>query len=112
PSGLSSDDGGAEGAVEASLTVTFAAPKHGHVLPPACDHVGRLLIADIGIAPETLAATGPSLWLIEEEDARAAWPPRAPGAHKGTYGHVLLVAGSVGKTGAAILASTAALRAG
>jgi ADP-dependent NAD(P)H-hydrate dehydratase / NAD(P)H-hydrate epimerase len=113
PSGLSSDLGDAEGpSVEASLTVTFAAPKYGHVLPPACDRVGRLVVADIGIPADVVAATGPSLFLIEESDARAAWPPRAPDAHKGTYGHVLVVAGSVGKTGAAVLASTAVMRAG
>jgi ADP-dependent NAD(P)H-hydrate dehydratase / NAD(P)H-hydrate epimerase len=113
PSGLSSDSGEtAWETVEANLTVTFAAPKYSHVLPAACDRVGRLEVADIGITAETVLAAGPTLWLLEEADAQRAWPPRRPDAHKGTFGHVLVVAGSLGKTGAAILASSAAMRAG
>jgi NAD(P)H-hydrate epimerase len=113
PSGLSSDAG--EVAWEtprAALTVTFAAPKYGHVLPPACDRVGELRVADIGIPRAVLAQTGHRLWLLEARDAAEGFPPRAPGAHKGRFGHVLVVAGSVGKTGAAILAAAGALRTG
>jgi len=113
PSGVPSDGGElAWDAVEADLTVTFAALKYGHVLPPASDHAGTLIVADIGIPDSALAQTAPSLWLAEEGDVRRAYPPREPGAHKGTFGHVLVAAGSVGKTGAAILASTAALVSG
>ena len=113
PSGVPSDGGElAWDAVEADLTVTFAAPKYGHVLPPASEHVGELIVADIGIPDSAIAQTAPSLWLAEEGDVRRAYPPREPGAHKGTLGHVLVAAGSVGKTGAAILASTAALVSG
>jgi NAD(P)H-hydrate epimerase len=113
PSGVRADGGTVEGpTVRATLTVTFAAPKPGHVLPPDSECTGELVIADIGIAPETLAAVGPTLFLLESEDAAAAFPPRAGGAHKGSFGHVLVVAGSVGKTGAAALAATGALRAG
>src|SRR5262249_38421894 len=86
--------------------------KYGHVLPPACDRVGDLVVADIGIARETLEGVGASCGLLEDEDAARAFPPRAVAAHKGTFGHVLVIAGSVGKTGAAILAGTSALRAG
>jgi hydroxyethylthiazole kinase-like uncharacterized protein yjeF len=112
PSGLSSDAGEMLGpALAATLTVTFAAPKHGHALPPACDRVGELVIADIGI-PRDLLESSAHLWLLEAGDAAGAFPPRAPGAHKGDYGHLLVVAGSVGKTGAAVLAATGALRAG
>jgi NAD(P)H-hydrate epimerase len=98
--------------VTASLTVTFAAPKYGHVLPPACERVGELLVADIGIPPTALQAAGPRLWLLERTDAARAWPRRAPGSHKGTYGHVLVIGGSVGKSGAAVLSALGALRAG
>jgi NAD(P)H-hydrate epimerase len=113
PSGLSSDTGEASWTtVSAALTVTFAAPKWGHVLPPACDRAGELMVADIGIPASVLAQTGARLWLLEAADAAAAFAPRAPGAHKGTYGHLLVVAGSVGKSGAAILAATAALVSG
>src|SRR5262245_49078469 len=113
PSGVPSD-GGELGwdAVVADLTVTFAAPKYGHVLPSACDHVGTLVVADIGIPDSAIARTARSLFLAERGDVARAYPPREPGAHKGTFGHVLLAAGSVGKTGAAILASTAALVSG
>ena len=111
PSGLSSDNGEtAWTTLSAALTVTFAAPKYGHVLPPACERVGELVVADIGI-PRALL-DGARLWLLEASDAARAFPPRKAGAHKGTFGHVLVVAGSVGKTGAAVLAATAALRTG
>jgi ADP-dependent NAD(P)H-hydrate dehydratase / NAD(P)H-hydrate epimerase len=96
--------------VRARLTVTFAAPKHCHVLPPACDHVGELRIADIGIPGALVEQT--RLWLLEAADARRAWPPRPRSAHKGTFGHVLVVAGSTGKTGAAVLSALGALRSG
>ena len=95
-----------------TVTVTFAAPKRGHVLPPACHHVGELVVADIGISPESLAASGPSLFLVEDRDVAGAFPLRRRGAHKGDFGHVLIVAGSLGKTGAAVLAAGGALRAG
>jgi NAD(P)H-hydrate epimerase len=113
PSGLSSDSGDVTGeTVRADLTVTFAAPKRGHVLPPACDRVGELIVADIGIPASVLAETGSRLWLLEARDAAAAYGPRKPDAHKGTFGHVLVIAGSIGKTGAAILSACGALRAG
>lgn len=113
PSGVPSD-GGELGwdAVQADVTVTFAAPKYGHVLPPACDHVGTLIVADIGIPSAVLAQTSPSLWLAEEGDVRKAYPPRPAGAHKGSFGHVLVAAGAVGKTGAAILSAGGALVSG
>ena len=111
PSGLSSDNGETPWTtLTAALTVTFAAPKYGHVLPPACERVGELVVADIGIP--RLLVEGARLWLLEAADAARVFPPRPPGAHKGTFGHVLVIAGSVGKTGAAVLAATAALRTG
>jgi NAD(P)H-hydrate epimerase len=113
PSGLSADDGEVSWeAVEADVTVAFAAPKYGHVLPPACDRVGELIVADIGVPPSAIAQAAPRLWLIEDDDVRRAYPRREPGAHKGRFGHVLVVAGSVGKSGAAVLAGTGALVSG
>jgi NAD(P)H-hydrate epimerase len=113
PSGVPSDSGQVPWlAVRADLTVTFGAAKLGQVLPPASDLVGDLLVADIGIPGRVLEAVGSRVGLIEARDAALAFAPRPPGAHKGTFGHVLVVAGSVGKTGAAALAATAALRGG
>jgi NAD(P)H-hydrate epimerase len=113
PSGVPSDGGAVEWPVaSATVTVTFAAPKRGHVLPPACHHVGELVVADIGISPESLAGAGPSLFLLEDQDVAGAFPLRRRDAHKGDFGHVLIVAGSLGKTGAAVLAAGGALRAG
>src|SRR5512143_437832 len=113
PSGLSSDTGTVDwAAAPATVTVTFAAPKRGHVLPPACHHVGELVVADIGIVAESLAAANPSLFLLDDTDAGGAFPLRRREAHKGDFGHLLVVAGSVGKTGAAVLSAGGALRAG
>jgi NAD(P)H-hydrate epimerase len=74
--------------------------------------VGELLVADIGIPDAVLRDTQPRLHLLEARDAAAAFPPRRPASHKGDFGHVLVIAGSLGKTGAAVLAGTGALRAG
>ncbi len=112
PSGVDADSGALRWpCLRADETVTFAALKPAHVLPPACDAAGRVEVADIGI-PAAYGADAARLWLIEARDAAAAFPPRARASHKGTYGHVLVLAGSVGKSGAAALAATAALRAG
>ena len=92
--------------------MTFAAPKRGHVLPPACDAIGELVVADIGIPKASVAAAGPTLFLVEDADAAGAFPRAPRGAHKGDFGHVLVVAGSLGKTGAAVLAAVGALRSG
>ena len=113
PSGISADAGALDWPVaRATVTVTFAAPKRGHVLPPACDETGELVIADIGIPAASLAAAGPTLFLVEDRDAALAFPRRSRDAHKGELGHVLVVAGSLGKTGAAVLAAAGALGSG
>jgi len=111
PSGLSSDTGDTPwDSVTAALTVTFGAAKHCHALPPACERAGELRVADIGISRALVGQT--ALWLLEAADARCAWPARPRAAHKGTFGHVLVVAGSTGKTGAAVLAALGAFRSG
>lgn len=114
PSGVGADGapGQTSAAVAATATVTFAAPKWGHVLPPTCDLVGDLEVVDIGITAETLNRVEPSLFLLEDDDALEAFPVRERTSHKGNMGHVLIVAGSEGKTGAAVLAASGALRAG
>ena len=98
------------GAVRASATVTFHRAKHGHMLFPGRTLSGELIVADIGILPEWDGAQGVDV--LQAEDARALLPLRTREAHKGTFGHVLLVAGSEGMAGAACLAAGAALRAG
>ncbi|MFQ5695925.1 MAG: NAD(P)H-hydrate dehydratase, partial [Terriglobia bacterium] len=114
PSGLPSDGGEAGGeTIEADATVTFTAPKHGHIFPPHCARVGRLAVAPIG-SPEALYTGDPELFLelIVRRTFSHLPLQREPWAHKGRYGHVLLVAGARGKTGAAALAGKAALRMG
>ena len=111
PSGVDGATGQALGeAVHAAATVTFHRPKHGHLLFPGRALTGELTVADIGILPEWDGAQG--IEVLESEDARALLPVRARNAHKGTFGHVLLVAGSEGMAGAACLSAQAALRSG
>jgi len=96
----------------ATLSVTFAAPKIAHLLAPACDLCGRLVITDLGL-PAGLVEDAPgSFWLSTAEDLAAALLPRPAGAHKGDFGHLLLVGGSSGKGGAMALAAQAAVRGG
>ena len=114
PSGLSSDSGGVPGvAVTADYTVTFTAPKFGLVMYPAAEKVGQLVVADIGSPAQLVEEIGAGnvRWL-EPREFRALPLRRPADAHKGDYGHALIVAGSRGKTGAAVLAAWAALRAG
>lgn len=114
PSGLPSDSGMREGEVaRADYTVTFTAPKVGQVLPPNCDRVGELRVCPIG-TPRELLDENDAFWLSlsEARDFRRLLAPRAPSGHKGAYGHVLVIAGSPGKTGAAAMAGLAALRTG
>ncbi|MEW6387399.1 MAG: NAD(P)H-hydrate dehydratase [Thermodesulfobacteriota bacterium] len=111
PSGLSADTGRPLGAaIKAQVTVTYGWPKIGQILPPGRDYVGRLWRVDISIPP-ALARELP-LELAEAEDLRELLPPRPFGSHKGTFGHLVVLAGSEGKTGAAALAGEGALRAG
>src|SRR5713101_1752034 len=113
PSGLSADGGQLHGAyVQATYTVTFALPKRGLLLYPAADAVGELHIVDIGIPSQAIEAEGIQVALLEKNDIRHMLPHRRRDAHKGSHGHLLVVAGSLGKSGAGILASQAALRAG
>ena len=114
PSGLSADTSHVVGhAVQASMTVTLASPKIPLVLPPAEDHAGDVVIADIGIPPAIIEALpGRYIELVTPEQLRLFVQPRPVDSHKGDYGRLTIVAGSPGKTGAAYLAAGGALRAG
>jgi hydroxyethylthiazole kinase-like uncharacterized protein yjeF len=114
PSGLDSDSATPPGeAVHAGHTVTFTAPKPCQVLWPACELVGELHVAQIGSPPE-LYEKDPAIFLALSEPALFAhlFRPRAHDSNKGMYGHVLVIAGGRGKTGAAAMAGIGALRAG
>ena len=117
PSGLDASRPQPPGAfLTADLTVTFAAPKVAHVLAPAADACGKVVVTDLGIpswlvAEELPQAPGP-LHLLTGGELAATLIEREPSSHKGDYGHVLLVAGGPGKAGAAILAARAAVRGG
>jgi NAD(P)H-hydrate epimerase len=112
-SGLSADTGLPLGAaVRATVTATFGFPKIGQLVYPGVDHTGLLAVVDIGIPPAAVAAVAPRGSLLEAHEVGRILPPRARDAHKGDFGHVLAIAGSRGKTGAALLAAQACGRAG
>jgi NAD(P)H-hydrate epimerase len=99
--------------VRALRTVTFTAPKVEQVLPPLCDRVGELHVAAIG-TPAWMLEKDAEFWLHLSEPAmfRRLFQPRPRGAHKGDFGHVLIVGGARGKGGAAAMAGLAALKMG
>jgi hydroxyethylthiazole kinase-like uncharacterized protein yjeF len=116
PSGLDADTGAARGAlVDAHLVVTMGCRKVGLVLDPERP-AGRVVVADLGVSMAGLAsaarALGPLCHWMESADLWPLLPPRRPGGHKGTAGHLLVIAGSSGKTGAAALVGKAGLRGG
>ena len=125
PSGIDADTGVALGqgpdreqdgrsAVRADATITFGFPKIGLVTQPGASYAGDLIVADIGIPKgiDTLRL-GANTFLLDSESV-VPWPigPRPRDANKGDFGHVAIVAGSVGMTGAATLAAKGALKTG
>lgn len=113
PSGLNADTGLPMGrVVEAAATATFGFGKVGQALYPGVCYCGRLVVVDIGLAPAAVAANRPGGALLEARDIARLIPTRRGDAHKGDCGHVLVIAGSFGKTGAAQLAARAAGRVG
>ena len=114
PSGLSADTSDLIGdAIDATVTVTLGAPKLPLVLPPAESKSGEVVIADIGIPADVFdQLDGPRIELLTREQMRPLIPARAVDAHKGDFGRVVVVAGSVGKAGAAVLCARGAMRAG
>jgi len=112
PSGLCSDTGKPLGVcVCADLTVTFGLAKTGQVSYPGKTSVGELVIADIGIPSEAVQQLDTGYELLDDQ-VGTLLPLRTPTAHKGTFGHLLIVAGSTGKTGAAMLCANGGLRCG
>lgn len=112
PSGIDADTGRILGvAVRADCTATFGLPKRGLYLHPGAEHAGRIECVDIGIPGSLVEMLAPREETIEAEPFRGRLA-RKVDTHKGTYGHLFVLAGSVGKTGAACLASEGALRCG
>jgi len=112
PSGIHGTSGRVLGcAVRATVTVTFAAAKLGHVLYPGAEYTGRLVVADIGI-PAELVEEASGCEFLTAESIVPLLRRRDRQAHKGHFGHCLIVAGSRGKTGAAALSANSAVRAG
>jgi NAD(P)H-hydrate epimerase len=113
PSGLDASTGKIwAGCIAADVTVTFGLPKVGQIISPHRERVGDLVVANIGFPRSLLEANTLKVSLLDDVIVGSFFPPRYLNSHKGTYGHVLAVAGSEGKTGAAILCARAALRAG
>lgn len=113
PSGVEADTGKVHGeAIKAAHTVTFALPKIGLILEPGKNHAGTLSVADISIPYVLLKDNRIKTNLIDEDMVQPFIKPRLPESHKGTFGHVLIIGGSAGLTGAVIMASYAALRSG
>jgi len=113
PSGMDADTGRPCGAcVTAERTVTLGELKLGLVFHPGRSLAGKVRIADIGLPQSAAACAGLRTFLIEPADVRSRLPVRPPDGHKGAFGNVLVIAGSTGMSGAAVLASMASLRAG
>lgn len=113
PSGLDSDTGLPLGTcIQAEATATFGFAKIGQVLYPGAGLVGSLAVVDIGLADEAVASNPPAAELMEPAELAPLVPARFPDAHKGDCGHVLVISGSYGKTGAPQLVSRAAARVG
>ncbi len=113
PSGIDASCGRVLGsAVRADATATFAFAKIGHAMYPGAEMTGDLKIVDIGIP--TVLSNGICLdhLLVEEMEAVPLFPPRPATGHKGTFGHLLVIAGGAGKTGAAVMTADSGIRAG
>ena len=113
PSGLDSDTGEVHGVcVRADTTVTMGFPKIGLLKPAGADFVGSIEVADIGIPPSFVEQLQAVAELLTAPDVKPLLPPRRRSAHKGDFGHLLVIAGAEGYTGAPILVAHAAARAG
>lgn len=113
PTGISSDTGEILGAaVKADATYTMALPKWGHFLQDGMEQRGRLRVVDIGIPPELIEAAKIKTELITPASLKEILPSRRKGSHKGSFGHLLVLAGSTGKRGAAQMSSLSAFRCG
>jgi len=112
PSGLPADVPAAGAVVQAHYTVTFQLPKLAFLLPQNYPFVGEWYAVDIGLSRRFIAQAETPYYLLTREGVRSLVKPRSKFDHKGKFGHALLIAGSTGKAGAAVLAAAAALRSG
>ncbi len=113
PSGIDADTGAVLGvAVRARTTITFAYPKLGLWTPSGLEHAGNVEVVDIGVPDQGPAEAGHHAEIVEQNDVRRAIGTRGAKTHKASAGRVLVLAGSPGKIGAALLAARGALRAG
>lgn len=111
PSGIDADSGCIHGcAVQADYTLTFLAAKPGLYTLDGPDHVGTIVISDLGM--NAIEAIAPSGWLLEENMFQPVLPARKLNSHKGLYGNVVVIGGNEGMSGAALLAGRAALLSG
>lgn len=112
PSGLMADSPSAGPIVKADYTVSFQLPKLAFFLPGNYAYTGEWVLVNIGLSKSYIKEASTSYYYTRLKDVGKILKPRSKYDHKGTFGHALLIAGSYGKMGAAILASRAALRAG
>ncbi len=113
PSGIDSDSGSLMGVcIRADLTLALALFKHSHFLFPAAELMGEIELIDIKMPTELITSQALKVEVTEESDIQNSFPQRSDYSHKGNYGHVLVIAGSTGKGGAAGLTALAALRMG
>lgn len=113
PSGVEADTGKVQGlAVKSLYTVTYGLPKIGLLMEPGKNYAGTLSVADISIPKHLLTGNKLKLNLITSSMIAPLLKPRVAESHKGTYGHVLVVGGSIGMTGAVVMSANAALRTG
>ncbi|PMP69234.1 MAG: bifunctional ADP-dependent NAD(P)H-hydrate dehydratase/NAD(P)H-hydrate epimerase [Thermodesulfobacterium geofontis] len=113
PSGVCAETGQILGtAVKADLTVTFELPKVGHFFYPGKEYVGKLEIVPIGFPKKIIEEKGPKREYLDLNWAKIVFKPRRGYTHKGTFGHVVILAGSRGKSGAGALCALGALKGG
>lgn len=113
PSGLFADESSKDNTVvQADRTFSFETPKRAFFFPENADRVGEWTFGGIGLHPDFSATKNTDFHYLTAADIHSLYLPRKKYAHKGTYGHALLVCGSYGKMGAAVLAARACLRAG
>lgn len=112
PSGLFADSHTPGEAFEADRVYTFQSPKLSFLLPQNGKYVQRFKVLDIKLYPDFLESAETNNFFTEQKDIQSLYKPREKFTHKGTFGHALVIAGSLGKVGAAILATKATLRSG
>lgn len=113
PSGANASSGEPfEPCLQAEVTVTFAAPKVCHVFEPAAIYCGEVIVADISIPEIAIEDEAVTLAMITPKDVQPHVSPRIAATHKGTFGHVAIIAGSPGRSGAAVMCARGAIRSG